>query len=130
MITPAEANRRRKEATDKKKKDIYLFALDKFQDQNSTDPRLSGEPVEIDGEFKSGPTRFINHSCDPNLRIFAVVTEHAERHLHRLCFFAIEDIQPGTELTFDYTDGVSEQRVTKGLTKCLCGAKGCRGSLW
>ncbi|EKD15740.1 SET domain-containing protein [Drepanopeziza brunnea f. sp. 'multigermtubi' MB_m1] len=138
IITPAEANRRRQAATDRKKKDIYLFALDKFQDRESYDQRLRGEPYEIDGEFKSGPTRFINHSCEPNLRIFAVVTAHANKPFHQLCFFAAKDIPRETELTFDYTDGVTDARMDveeaiaqdKELTKCLCGTPSCRGYLW
>ena len=69
------------------------------------DERLSGPPFEVDGEFFSGPTRFINHSCEPNLRSFARVGDHADKHIHDLALFAIEDIPAGVELTFDYVDG-------------------------
>ncbi|KAG4428060.1 hypothetical protein IFR05_016455 [Cadophora sp. M221] len=120
----------------------YLFALDKFNDPDSQDPRLRGDPYEIDGEFFSGPTRFINHSCDPNLRIFAVVTDHANKPFHGLSFFALRDIEKETELTFDYTDGVSYKKDDRNIddltdkewattvTKCLCGAANCRGYLF
>lgn len=99
----------------------------------------------------SGPTRFINHSCDPNLRIFAVVKDHANKPFHELCFFAVKPIERFTELTFDYLDGVDgvkgekkgrrprmldpeeaaeedEEELIK--TRCLCGAKNCRKWLW
>lgn len=135
IITAAEANRRRQASDIAQRKDIYLFALDKFSDPESRDARLAGPAYEVDGEFMSGPTRFINHSCKPNCRIFARVGDHADKHLHDLAFFALEDVEPGTELTFDYVDGddngtaVDETRK-KDMTKCLCGEDCCRGYLW
>jgi histone-lysine N-methyltransferase SUV39H len=142
IITPEEANRRRDTA--KYRKDLYLFALDKFNHSQSDEQRFRGEPYEVDGEFMAGPTRFINHSCQPNLRVMAVVTDRANKHLHELCFFALEDIPRFTELTFDYVAGTStagdnatvakeaKERQAKGefTQKCLCGAKKCRGFLW
>ncbi|KAK0104614.1 hypothetical protein ONS95_004900 [Cadophora gregata] len=140
LITSDEAHRRRRAGDSMTHKDVYLFALDKFSNHNSTDPRLNGDPYEIDGEFYSGPTRFINHSCDPNLRIFAVVTDSANTPFHGLAFFALKDVDKDTELTFDYTDGISKkddrplQQLSKeeraGLTECLCGSPKCRGYLW
>jgi [histone H3]-lysine9 N-trimethyltransferase SUV39H len=137
VITSAEADRRRQIAEISQKKDIYLFALDKFHDRDSLDPRLSQPPLLVDGEFMSGPTRFINHSCDPNLRIFARVGDHADKHLHDLALFALKDIPKWTELTFDYVDGVVDEhedlddpQMLKDMTKCLCGSEKCRGWLW
>ncbi|KAI1334885.1 SET domain-containing protein [Xylariaceae sp. FL0016] len=137
IITADEANRRRAESHVAQRKDVYLFALDKFFDPDSFDDRLRGPSLEVDGEFMSGPTRFINHSCDPNLRIFARVGDHADRHLHDLAFFAIKDIAKGEELTFDYVDGfedlendTQDPAKLKDMTKCLCGSKNCRGYLW
>lgn len=134
VITPEEADRRR-EASDKAShKDIYLFALDKFSDPESNDPRLRGRPLEVDGEFMSGPARFVNHSCDPNMRIFARVGDHADKHLHDLALFAIKEIPKGEELTFDYVDGVAEDNEegvdTTNMMKCLCGSTKCRKFLW
>ncbi|CAI6087572.1 hypothetical protein V2G26_009909 [Clonostachys chloroleuca] len=135
VITSAEADRRREQSAISQRKDVYLFALDKFTDPNSLDPRLQGPPLEVDGEFMSGPTRFINHSCDPNMRIFARVGDHADKHLHDLALFAIRDIHRGEELTFDYVDGVAEDNEETSLNvdnmaKCLCGSKNCRKFLW
>jgi histone-lysine N-methyltransferase SUV39H len=137
VITTEEADRRRQIAQISQKKDVYLFALDKFNDPNSLDPRLSQPPLLVDGEFMSGPTRFINHSCDPNLRIFARVGDHADKHLHDLALFALKDIAKGTELTFDYVDGVvdgeedlNDPAKVKDMSKCLCGSENCRGWLW
>ncbi|KAI0485099.1 SET domain-containing protein [Xylariaceae sp. FL0804] len=141
VISAKEADRRRNESRISQRKDVYLFALDKFEDPDSYDERLRGPPIEVDGEFMSGPTRFVNHSCEPNLRIFARVGDHADKHVHDLALFAIEDIPRGKELTFDYVDGVdgvgeeemdelADPEKLKDMTRCLCGSKRCRGYLW
>lgn len=136
VITSAEADRRRAASVISQRKDVYLFALDKFTDPQSLDPRLKGPPLEVDGEFMSGPTRFINHSCDPNLRIFARVGDHADKHIHDLALFAIKDITRGEELTFDYVDGAQDENHDErdggheDMTKCLCGSIRCRRFLW
>ncbi|KAM3074188.1 hypothetical protein ACMFMF_006211 [Clarireedia jacksonii] len=128
IITSAEANKRRSESIVSERKDLYLFDLDKFTDKNSLDETLRGDPYVIDGEFFSGPSRFFNHSCEPNMRIFARVGDYSEKNLHDLAFFATEDIRPMTELTFDYVDGKDDGQ--QGSERCLCGAKSCRGWLW
>ncbi|RGP66239.1 histone-lysine n- h3 lysine-9 specific dim-5 [Fusarium longipes] len=129
IITSREADNRRKESAISQRKDVYLFALDKFTDPNSLDPRLKGPSLEVDGEFMSGPTRFVNHSCEPNMRIFARVGDHADKHIHDLALFAIKDIPRGEELTFDYVDGVSHDgqdlEAKSHMTPCLCGSKSC-----
>lgn len=137
VITSEEANRRRGESTIASKKDVYLFALDKFSDPDSPDHLLALDPLEVDGEWMSGPTRFINHSCEPNMRIFARVGDHADKHIHDLALFAIKDIPANQELTFDYVDGPTDMdhdahnpSKMKDMTRCLCRAPGCRGFLW
>ncbi|KAK5657784.1 hypothetical protein OQA88_2857 [Cercophora sp. LCS_1] len=105
IITQKEADKRRAASSLAQRKDVYLFALDKFTDPDSPDPWLR-ESVMVDGEFMSGPTRFVNHSCDPNMRIFARVGDYADRVTHDLAFFAVRDIPQNEELTFDYVDGV------------------------
>lgn len=138
LLTAEEAQARRDEAESAQQKDVYLFALDKFTNPDAADERLH-VPYEIDGEFMSGPTRFINHSCDPNLRIYAVVKHLADQPFHSLAFFAIKDIAKDTELTFDYLDGLSadtddeeddDKDSSKEKRKCLCGANKCRGYLF
>lgn len=77
LITAKEAVIRRKAAALRREKDVYLFALDKFVSRKAADPRLRSI-FEIDGEFLAGPSRFINHSCQPNLRVFAVAKHSAD----------------------------------------------------
>lgn len=135
ILTAREARHRRSVATMARRKDVYLFALDKFSDSNSLDSRLAGPPLECDGEFRAGPTRFINHSCSPNLRIFARVGDHADKHIHDLAFFAVRDVAAGDELTFDYVDGIVDlasdaRHHVAGMTPCLCKSPNCRKFLW
>ncbi|CAK7201778.1 hypothetical protein SEUCBS139899_004493 [Sporothrix eucalyptigena] len=135
ILTAREANHRRSVSTMARRKDVYLFALDKFSDADSLDSRLAGPPLECDGEFRAGPTRFINHSCSPNLRIFARVGDHADKHIHDLAFFTVRDISAGDELTFDYVDGIvnlaaDARHHVEGMTPCLCKSANCRKFLW
>jgi len=92
-----------------------------------------------DGMHVGGPTRFINHSCDPNLQVHTASFNHADTDVYELAFFAKSDIPAGTELTFDYKDEDARDVITEEAAeeverkmgyrpaKCLCGAEGCRG---
>ena len=91
-----------------------------------------------DGMYVGGPTRFMNHSCDPNCRLFTVSYNHSDDHLYDLAFFALEAIPAGTELTFDYKDEDDRSIITHEQAlevqkrdgympqKCLCGTAECR----
>ncbi|KAJ5578037.1 uncharacterized protein N7459_007001 [Penicillium hispanicum] len=102
----------------------YLFSLDFIVDDDDI--------YVVDGQKFGSATRFMNHSCKPNCKIIPVsTTNHADDRLYYLAFFALEDINPGTELTFDYNpawDGT--KKVDPNAVKCLCGAPKCRGQLW
>lgn len=82
--------------------------------------RISAKEV-IDPSTKGNIARFINHSCDPNCitQKWNVLGEVA------VGIFAIKDIQPDEELTFDYKFDVYKTP----FLKCLCGAKNCKGYL-
>jgi histone-lysine N-methyltransferase SUV39H len=146
VIADAEAVRREKAAT--KGKDSYLFSLDKFQGIEGKPNYIPTEELYVvNGEFMGGPTRFMNHSCSPNCRQFAVVMTRGDVKVYELAFFALEDIPASTELTFDYldkdqendddTDQVTDENVRtlekqkdKLVTKCLCDSSNCRKYLW
>ncbi|KAJ5628090.1 hypothetical protein N7490_010318 [Penicillium lividum] len=114
----------------------YLFALDwKIENPEDGDPddeSFDDDFYVIDGQKFGSPTRFINHSCNPNCKIVPVsTTEHGDENLYHLAFFAMRDISPGTELTFDYNpfwDGT--KKIDPHAVKCLCGEDNCRGQLW
>ncbi len=71
-----------------------------------------GDDWSVDGSRGGNATAFINHSCAPNC--FSRITHG------RLLFLALREIQPGEELTLDYTPSQHP-----GLP-CHCGAPNCR----
>ncbi|KAF8217979.1 hypothetical protein K438DRAFT_15865 [Mycena galopus ATCC 62051] len=89
-------------------------------------------------------TRFINHSCQPNLKIIpAVYDSMPEDNLPYLAFVSTKDIAAYTELSFDYcprrqeeweqqkykTKGTVKRKRAKTETRCFCGSTNCRGFL-
>ena len=95
-------------------------------------------PYVCDGMNHGGPSRFLNHSCEPNCRIFTVSYNHADTDIYDIAFFTIEAIAPGTELTFDYKDSENREIITEEKadamekkngyrpSRCLCGTPSCR----
>lgn len=77
----------------------------------------------VDATVGGNDARFINHSCEPNC--------DPEVSKGTIWIRAIRNIQPGAELTYDYSleieDGASRKR--KSLYACHCGAAKCRGTL-
>ena len=80
---------------------------------------MSLRPNEyVDATLKGGIARFCNHSCDPNCQIQQWIVNGRLR----MGLFAIKDIDPEEELTFDYNFerfGVPQ--------KCHCLSSNCRG---
>ena len=118
MITTDEAERRGK--TYDALGFSTLFDLDAASTRNGTDCEYT-----IDATYKCGVARFLNHSCDPNLRQFSVWVDNVSLSLPRIAFFAIRDIAPGEELTFDYKYAEGGRNLA-----CHCGAKNCRKWLY
>jgi [histone H3]-lysine4 N-trimethyltransferase ASH1L len=52
----------------------------------------------IDGHRMGGEGRFVNHSCQPNCEM----QKWCVNGLFRMALFALRDIRPGEELTYDY----------------------------
>ncbi|KAK5733224.1 hypothetical protein LTR17_009830 [Elasticomyces elasticus] len=140
VITGEESDRRVVQMGEAKQS--YLYALDKFIGDS---PDLNADTCYVvDGQYKGGPTRFINHSCEPNCRQYTVSYNKHDLKVYDLAFFAIDNIPAGTELTFDYQDEdvVEEDEFWKTKEEaladpenedkrpCQCGARLCRGILW
>ncbi|XP_014559391.1 hypothetical protein COCVIDRAFT_35422 [Bipolaris victoriae FI3] len=132
IITDAEAERR-ENASSSKSKASYLYSLDKFRESEGLDDK---DLYVVDGEFMGGPTKFINHSCDPNCRQYTVSYNRHDVRIYDIAFFACRFIPAGEELTFDYLDkddGGEEEEMDEpgeGAIPCLCGTKKCRKWLW
>lgn len=77
----------------------------------------------VDAGRKGNEARFINHSCDPNCATYI--------QGRRIYIEAVRNIQPGVELTYDYSfnrDGPLPRRWRQ-LYACRCGAENCRGTM-
>lgn len=93
----------------------------------------------IDGMHMGSPTRFINHSCEPNCAIYTVSYNSSDEDIYEIAFFAMEDIPAREELTFDYKGNDDNEVITDEMAdemeridgerpiKCLCGSEDCRG---
>lgn len=105
----------------------YLFDLD-FND---------GECLyTLDAKTFGNISHFINHSCNPNLDVYAVWVDTLDPNIPRIAFFANRRIMLGEELTFDYQMTVSEVGGSslsprkKERIKCHCGSSNCRKYLY
>lgn len=61
------------------------------------------------------PAAFLNHSCSPNSELLKITK-------FTLGLLAVCNIEPGTEVTFDY-----RWPARKWIPQCQCGALNCRG---
>ncbi|TKA68148.1 hypothetical protein B0A49_07517 [Cryomyces minteri] len=129
IVTDAEANIREREAG--LGKPSYLYVLDKF----GVDNGIAQEDLYvIDGEYLGGPTRFINHSCEPNCRQYTVSYNKYDFRVYEIALFAYRDIPAYEELLFDYMDKDDDDPLTEPegehRAECNCGANNCRKWLW
>lgn len=120
----------------------YLFDLDYNE---------KSEAVFTIDAFKSGNlSRLINHSCDPNCKIWPVTTCNQNPLIYKICYFSTKFIKTGEELTFDYGGGndddedisdneseAAEAGITGTITQrhrttdlCKCGSEKCRGFIF
>jgi histone-lysine N-methyltransferase SETMAR len=93
-----------------------MFLREHFMDSPYT--------VVIDAKNYSNKARFINHSCEPNLIVIPVRIDNLLPHA---ALFALRDIQPNEELSYDYNQ--CEMKPTENSTKvkpCFCGSVKCR----
>jgi len=95
------------------------------QDNNVYGMKISDMDLWIDPTSTGCPAKYMNHSCEPNCNL----EQWAVDGLPRMCFFAIEDIKSGEELTFDYNwelKAVNNDMFVKSATKCKCEKPKCR----
>jgi hypothetical protein len=77
----------------------------------------------VDAAFGGNEARFINHSCDPNCEV--IISRG------RIWIEAGKDIDPGTEILYDY-DYDDDPKYTDADYRfygCQCGSKNCRGTI-
>ncbi|XP_068654963.1 histone-lysine N-methyltransferase, H3 lysine-9 specific SUVH4-like [Aristolochia californica] len=87
----------------------------------------------IDAGPAGNVTRFINHSCQPNLFVQCVLSSHHDIKQARILLFAAENIPPLQELTYDYGYPLDSVVGPDGQIRqmpCHCGAPDCRKRLY
>uniref|UniRef100_A0A8R1HTW3 SET domain-containing protein n=1 Tax=Caenorhabditis japonica TaxID=281687 RepID=A0A8R1HTW3_CAEJA len=84
--------------------------------------RVGSETFTIDAKYSGNYTRFINHSCSPNVKVANVSWDSEESQLVHMCFFTDKLIKCGEELTIDYGESWWENKKFP----CLCGSDECR----
>jgi len=77
----------------------------------------------IDASVGGNAARFANHSCRPNCE--------TRQEGDRIFIFAIRNIQPGTELSYDYSLEIESRHSAARAREfaCRCGAPRCRGTM-
>ncbi|KAF9218141.1 SET domain-containing protein [Gyrodon lividus] len=108
----------------------YLFDLDGTEVR---DAENFGGRYTVDSYAYGNWTRFVNHSCSPNMQVYSVVYDTIpDVNMPYMAFVASKDIPAGTELTIDYHPYAEEEADEKGKKPanagvCMCGSKRCRG---
>ena len=119
IISKAEAKRR----LDKLSPDDSCYVLT-YREHLSSGTILT---TSIDATHAGNITRFMNHSCSPNVTIVPVRDDSI---VPRLCLFTCKDVASGEELCFSYfgcssVDLVDRRALALGEKKCLCGSNSC-----
>eukprot|EP00898_Chlorokybus_atmophyticus_P005714 jgi/Chlat1/6143/Chrsp41S09030 len=84
------------------------------------------ELLTIDANRIGNVASFLNHSCDPNLFYRPVLVDVHDTHCYTPSFFALRDIEPMEELTWDYGKYDAPDIEYIPSFKCLCGSAKCR----
>lgn len=82
---------------------------------------LSAQIPIIDASEVGNLGRFFNHSCNPNIAIQNVFTDHHDIRYPNTSFFTLRNIKAGEELCWNYG---YENKKSK---ECFCGTKQCNG---
>ncbi|XP_058081322.1 histone-lysine N-methyltransferase SUVR5 isoform X2 [Magnolia sinica] len=122
VLSDQEANRRGERYENKGCS--YLFHMDApVDDMSGLNEGMV--PYVIDATRYGNVSRFINHSCSPNLISYQVLVESMDCQLAHIGLYASRDIAVGEELAYYYCYKLRPE----GGCPCLCGASNCRGCL-
>ncbi|XP_077233209.1 histone-lysine N-methyltransferase SUVR5 isoform X2 [Tasmannia lanceolata] len=103
----------------------YLYDIDAHLDDMSG-LNEGTVPYVIDATKYGNVSRFINHSCAPNLVNYQVLVESMDCQLAHIGLYAGRDVAKGEELAYDY-----RYKLLPGDGHpCRCGASNCRGRLY
>jgi histone-lysine N-methyltransferase SUV39H len=109
----------------------YLFDMNDPDDKCSFEMNVQNAynkdffPLCIDAAYCGNESRFVNHSCMPNLKSFNISVDVESQTYHRVAFFASKNIPKGKELTIDYCWDKNDLDIEESVL-CLCGTNKCR----
>ncbi|XP_062220080.1 histone-lysine N-methyltransferase SUVR5-like [Phragmites australis] len=103
----------------------YLFDISSQIDRERVQ-NVGTAAYMIDATRYGNVSRFINHSCSPNLDTRLVLVESKDCQLAHIGLFANQDISTGEELAYDYR----QELVAEDGWPCHCGAMNCRGRVY
>lgn len=133
--------------------DTYLFNLSGTHVYYVQEPKVEGEQVlsGVDDEHQLAPsqtsapsprpikdqyvcdakhygnfTRFINHSCEPNVIGIKSYTIHHDTRFPYIAFFTNKYIPANSELTLNYGDNYWLVKCKRDKVYCLCKRSNCR----
>ncbi|XP_077370108.1 histone-lysine N-methyltransferase SETDB2 isoform X2 [Festucalex cinctus] len=82
----------------------------------------------VDARKEGNVSRFLNHSCQPNLFIQNVFTDSHDPNFPIIAFFTNSVVKAGTELTWNYSsDAHTISLAQQQEVPCVCGTDGCLG---
>uniref|UniRef100_A0A1B6CWU1 Histone-lysine N-methyltransferase n=1 Tax=Clastoptera arizonana TaxID=38151 RepID=A0A1B6CWU1_9HEMI len=81
----------------------------------------------MDAKTNGNIGRYLNHSCDPNVFVQNVFVDTHDLRFPWVSFFALNAIEAGDELTWDYNYDVGS--VPGKILHCYCKSAQCRGRL-
>ena len=109
----------------------YLFDMNDHDDSDEYDNKVQQSyfdnffPLCVDATYYGNESRFINHSCEPNLKSYNIVTSVESYAYHRISLFVSRNINIGDELTIDYGWDENELSIPSDIY-CMCGKNRCR----
>jgi SET domain-containing protein len=109
----------------------YLFDMNDPDEDNEFEMNVQKSynedffPLCIDAAYYGNESRFINHSCTPNIKSFNISTDIESYTYHRVALFAVKNIRRGKELTIDYSWDKNDLEIDNDVL-CLCQSKKCR----
>ncbi|XP_050388132.1 histone-lysine N-methyltransferase SUVR5 [Argentina anserina] len=123
ILDENEANKRR----NRYGKDGYGYLYEIDAHINDMSRLVEGQAqFVIDSTNYGNVSRFINHSCSPNLVNYQVLVESMDSDRAHIGLYANRDIALGEELTYDYR----YKLLPGGGCPCYCGSPRCRGRLY
>ncbi|KAF8629520.1 hypothetical protein AX17_005646 [Amanita inopinata Kibby_2008] len=88
----------------------FCFDLDGQEDPHNEEHQVNA--YTVDARTCGNWTRFINHSCLPNLQVYQVVHDTIpENYTPYIIFYAMQDIPAKSEFTVDYDPSAGDYEV-------------------